>query len=170
MKHRDQILVSSDFVKDWIDGNPWFVFMTDNDAYDFLVKLNKFVAVWASHHSYGDNFLDLLFFFLIDFKLFGFPVSLDCVLKLDESCLLDGLINVGIIDDFHESHAVALIKESEYLEFCWLQRDRRWLPWACLDRPEMSWEGQLGWVISFVDGFTWEFSTNKFDNWGSVII
>jgi hypothetical protein len=46
-----------------------------------------------------------------NFQLFGFPVFLDSVFELDQGGLLYGLINVEVIDDFHQCHAVALINE-----------------------------------------------------------
>ena len=81
--------------------------MSDNGANDFLVELNEFVVIGDSNHSDYENFFDLLSLLFADIEFFGLPTSLNCVFELDESGLFDGLIYVGVIDDFHESHAIA---------------------------------------------------------------
>ncbi len=107
MKHGDQIFVGSNFGNDGIDGDPCFVLMPDNDADDFLVELDEFVAVGASDHGHDDDLFYLLFLFGIDLELFCLPASLHRVFKLDQGGLLHSLINVHVVHYFHQSHRVA---------------------------------------------------------------
>ena len=81
--------------------------MADDSADDFFVEFDEFVAFGDADHSDYENGLDLLSLLEGNFELFGLPVFLDCVFELDEGGLLDGLIDVDVVDDFHEGHAVA---------------------------------------------------------------
>lgn len=81
--------------------------MANDSADDFFVEFDEFVAFGDADHGDYKNGLDLLSLFEGNFEFFGFPVFLDSVFELDECGLLDGLIDVDVVDDFHESHAVA---------------------------------------------------------------
>ena len=81
--------------------------MSNDGADDFFVEFNQLVAFRATNHGHDEDFFDLLFFFHIYLKVFWFPTSLYSIFELDEGCLLDSFIDVVVVYDFHESHAVA---------------------------------------------------------------
>lgn len=81
--------------------------MSYDGADDFFVELDELVAFRAANHGNDEDFFYLLFFFCIDLPMFWFPTSLDGVFKLDEGGLLDGFVDINVVYDLHEGHAVA---------------------------------------------------------------
>jgi len=111
MHHGNQVFIGSDFCRNRVDREPCFVLVSDDDADDLFVKFDEFIVFGASDHGDDDDLFDLLLLFCVDCPLGSLPASFDCVFELNEGGLFQCLVDVGVVDYFHQSHTIAYIKE-----------------------------------------------------------